>query len=67
MNHSGITNSGNEAWLVHQIGQIRVLEQEVSRALVGAEDRHRSYLKSRVQELNLRVELLDDFLGYSRG
>ena len=34
---------------------------------LGAEDRHRSYLRSRVQELNLRVELLDDFLGYSRG
>jgi hypothetical protein len=53
---------GRTSWIADELIGIRTLEQRLSKKLKSARPQNRQYLLNNIQDLNWRVELLDQAL-----
>ncbi len=53
---------GRASWIADELIGIRTLEQQLSKKLKSGRMQNRQYLLSNIQDLNWRVELLDQAL-----
>jgi hypothetical protein len=53
---------GRASWIADELIGIRTLEQRLSKKLKSGRPQNRQYLLSNIQDLNWRVELLDQAL-----